>query len=112
MDPEGAIVALRTQAEEMSGPEAMPRIDGDVVLSEPWQGRAVALALETVRSLELSWDDWQNLSRVCLGDSSPDVIDKRGHVGGSGQEGPCRLVDLLEAILERGKVDSADLSVQ
>lgn len=40
----------------MTGSVALPRVDGEVALDEPWQGRAVGLAVETVRSLGLPWD--------------------------------------------------------
>jgi len=54
--PDPAIAGLRAEAESMTGPMALPRVDGEVALAEPWQGRAVALALETVHSLGLPWD--------------------------------------------------------
>jgi hypothetical protein len=48
---------LRRQAESMSGPAGLPR-DGDSepIFDEPWQGRVVAMAIETVASLGLSWE--------------------------------------------------------
>ena len=48
---------LRLQAEAMEGRAALPRRgDGEPVFDEPWQGRAVALAIETVARLEMSWE--------------------------------------------------------
>ena len=52
---------LRAQAEAMSGTTALPhRDDGEPVFDEPWQGRAVAVAIETVAALGLSWDDFRD----------------------------------------------------
>jgi len=51
---------LRAQAESMGGTTALPRKDdGEPVFDEPWQGRAVAIAIETVAALGLSWDDFR-----------------------------------------------------
>jgi hypothetical protein len=51
---------LRHQAEHMEGPAALPRRDdGEPVFDEPWQGRAVAVAVETVAGLGLSWEDFR-----------------------------------------------------
>lgn len=53
---------LRVQAESMTGPAAMPRREGDeAFFDEPWQGRAVALAVETVAALGLSWESFRQL---------------------------------------------------
>jgi nitrile hydratase accessory protein len=52
---------LRAQAEGMGGSTALPRRDdGEPVFDQPWQGRAVALAIETVAALGVSWDDFRN----------------------------------------------------
>jgi hypothetical protein len=51
---------LRHQAEHMDGRAALPRRDdGEPVFDEPWQGRAVAVAVETVAGLGLSWEDFR-----------------------------------------------------
>lgn len=53
---------LRAQAEAMVGPEALPRAeDGEPVFDEPWQGRAVAIAVETVAGLGVSWEAFRTL---------------------------------------------------
>lgn len=52
---------LRLQAEAMGGATALPRrFDGEPIFDQPWQGRAVAIAIETVAALGLSWDDFRN----------------------------------------------------
>ena len=58
--PDGAATArLSAAAEAMTGPAALPRENGEPVFAEPWQGRAVALAVETVHALGLRWDEFQ-----------------------------------------------------
>lgn len=37
----------------------MPSIDGEPVFAEPWQGRAFALAVETVERLGVGWDEFR-----------------------------------------------------
>ncbi len=44
----------------MSGAAEMPRRpDGEPVFDEPWHGRAVAMAIETVANLGLEWDTFR-----------------------------------------------------
>jgi hypothetical protein len=51
---------LKLQAEAMAGPEGLPRLDdGEPIFDEPWQGRAVAVAIETVAKLDLSWEQFR-----------------------------------------------------
>jgi hypothetical protein len=51
---------LRAQAEAMTGPTALPRADdGEPAFDEPWQGRAVAVTVETVARLGVSWEDFR-----------------------------------------------------
>jgi nitrile hydratase accessory protein len=60
---------LRRQAEAMVGPEALPRADdGEPVFDEPWQGRAVAVAVETIASLGLSWEEFRSRLIDAIGD--------------------------------------------
>jgi nitrile hydratase accessory protein len=40
----------------MEGAEALPRDNGELVFSSPWEARAVALAVALVEKLELPWD--------------------------------------------------------
>jgi hypothetical protein len=59
---------LRAHAEAMDGPTALPRRDdGQPVFDQPWQGRAVALAIETVAALGLSWHDFRNRLIAAIG---------------------------------------------
>lgn len=60
---------LRHQAEMMDGVEALPRRDdGEPVFDEPWQGRAVAVAVETIAGLDLSWDEFRRRLIAAIGD--------------------------------------------
>ncbi len=59
---------LRQQAESMDGPSALPRHeDGEPVFDQPWQGRAVALAIETVAALGVSWEDFRSRLIAAIG---------------------------------------------
>ena len=43
----------------MSGPAALPRDNGELVFSAPWQGRALAIALALVDRLSVDWDEFR-----------------------------------------------------
>ena len=55
----------------MTGPEALPRVAGEPMFGEPWQGRAVGLAVETVQRLGLEWDDFRRHLIAAI-DEAPD----------------------------------------
>jgi hypothetical protein len=67
------IAELRAAADAMTGPEALPRVDGEPLFAEPWEGRAVALAVETVHRLDLEWDDFRQrlVSEIAAGPERP-----------------------------------------
>jgi hypothetical protein len=59
---------LRAQAEAMEGSAALPRRDdGEPVFAEPWQGRAVAVAIETVAALGLPWGHFRDRLIAAIG---------------------------------------------
>ena len=43
----------------MDGPEALPRSNGELVFSAPWEGRVFGLALALVRAHGLAWDEFR-----------------------------------------------------
>ena len=54
-------IDLRSEAEAMAGAAEMPRRDdGEPVFDEPWHGRAVAMAIETVAALGLDWGSFRD----------------------------------------------------
>jgi hypothetical protein len=44
------------EVETMTGPEALPRDNGELVFTAPWEGRALAMAVALVQGLGLEWD--------------------------------------------------------
>ena len=52
---------MTTPAEvaQMAGPAALPRRNGELVFEEPWQGRALAMALAVVQGLGIPWREFQ-----------------------------------------------------
>jgi len=44
----------------MSGSDAPPRDNGELVFAAPWEGRAFALAVALVGRLDLEWDDFRH----------------------------------------------------
>jgi nitrile hydratase accessory protein len=43
----------------MDGVSALPRANGELVFSAPWEGRALALAVALVEELDLPWDEFR-----------------------------------------------------
>jgi nitrile hydratase accessory protein len=43
----------------MDGMGALPRDNGELVFSAPWEGRALALAVALVEELDLPWDEFR-----------------------------------------------------
>lgn len=44
------------EVQQMPGPAALPRDNGELLFDAPWQGRVMALAIGVVQSLGLDWD--------------------------------------------------------
>jgi nitrile hydratase accessory protein len=40
----------------MDGLDALPRDNGELTFAEPWEARALALAVATIERLDLPWD--------------------------------------------------------
>jgi nitrile hydratase accessory protein len=50
---------LPDEIARMHGPAALPRDNGELVFDAPWEGRAVAIAVASVRQLGLPWDEFR-----------------------------------------------------
>jgi nitrile hydratase accessory protein len=44
----------------MSGSAALPRSNGELVFSAPWEGRAFAMAVGLVDALGLDWEEFRS----------------------------------------------------
>ena len=56
----------------MDGVSALPRDNGELVFSAPWEGRALALAVALVEELDLPWDEF----RRCLIDAVAEAPER------------------------------------
>jgi nitrile hydratase accessory protein len=58
---------------QMSGPEAPPRRNGELVFEAPWQGRAFGMALAVVQHLGLDWSEFQRrlIAAIAAAPESP-----------------------------------------
>jgi nitrile hydratase accessory protein len=52
----------------MTGDEALPRANGELVFDAPWQGRAVALAVTLVDRLGIDWDEFRRRLIAAIAD--------------------------------------------
>ena len=50
---------LSERVTTMSGTAALPRDNGTLVFAAPWEGRALAIAVEVVERLALPWDEFR-----------------------------------------------------
>ena len=64
--------ALPDEIAFMDGASALPRDNGELVFSAPWQGRAFALAVALVERLDVPWDAF----RQCLVDAIAEDPDR------------------------------------
>jgi nitrile hydratase accessory protein len=55
----------------MGGATALPRDNGLLVFSAPWEGRALAMAVEVVDRLRLPWDEFRTRLIASIADA-PD----------------------------------------
>ena len=49
----------------------LPRSNGELTFDEPWQGRALAMAIALVERLDLRWDDFRRHLIAAI-DDDPD----------------------------------------
>jgi hypothetical protein len=49
----------------------LPRSNGELTFDEPWQGRALAMAIALVEQLGLQWDDFRRCLIAAI-DADPD----------------------------------------
>jgi nitrile hydratase accessory protein len=43
----------------MRGAGALPRSNGELVFTAPWEGRALAMAIAVVKALDLAWEEFR-----------------------------------------------------
>jgi nitrile hydratase accessory protein len=55
----------------MTGAAALPRDNGSLVFTAPWEGRAVAIAVTLVEHLHVPWDEFRQRLIRCIADD-PD----------------------------------------
>ncbi|HEX4821326.1 MAG TPA: nitrile hydratase accessory protein [Acidimicrobiales bacterium] len=64
-------VELPDEVALMDGASALPRDNGELVFSAPWEARAVAMAVALVERLELPWDAFRERLIAAVADD-PD----------------------------------------
>jgi nitrile hydratase beta subunit-like protein len=50
---------VASEVREMRGAAALPRDNGELTFDAPWQGRVLAMAIATVRHLDVEWDEFR-----------------------------------------------------
>lgn len=55
----------------MTGPASLPRDNGTLVFTAPWEGRAFALAIALVERLGVPWDEFRGRLMASIADA-PD----------------------------------------
>lgn len=56
----------------MTGPEALPRSNGQLAFDAPWQGRAFAMALAVTRRPGVGWERFRSLLIAAIA-AEPDA---------------------------------------
>jgi nitrile hydratase accessory protein len=57
------------RVDAMAGATALPRDTGELVFSAPWEGRALAIAVEVVEQLHLPWDEFRTRLIAAIADA-------------------------------------------
>ena len=52
---------------DIEGPAAPPRLNGELVFDEPWEGRSFAMAAALVEGGHFSWDEFRDHLIVAIG---------------------------------------------
>lgn len=63
---------ISSEIAHMSGPEALPRRNGELAFDAPWQGRAFALAVAVAQQREVGWDRFRGHLAAEIGEH-PDA---------------------------------------
>jgi len=50
---------VRSEVQEMAGPAALPRDNGELAFDAPWQGRVLGMAIGLVQKRGLDWDEFR-----------------------------------------------------
>lgn len=102
----GGSVSVQAEVDAMSGAEALPRSNGELVFAEPWQARAFGVALSLVQAQGLDWEAFRSRLIAEIG------AWEREHRDGQGDayEYYERWLAALERlVLERGLVSESEL---
>jgi nitrile hydratase accessory protein len=58
------------EVREMDGTTALPRSNGELVFSAPWEGRAFGMAVDLVRHLGVDWEEFRRRLIAAIADDS------------------------------------------
>jgi len=54
---------------------ALPRDNGELVFEEPWQGRALGMAVVAIDRMGVSWDDFRRHLAVAIAAHHPSELE-------------------------------------
>lgn len=85
---------------DMTGPEAVPRSNGELVFEAPWQSRAFGMAVALHRAGHFAWDDFRAALAAAIRDHGQLGVDEYYE----------RWLDALHCVLgRRDLLDAAEL---
>src|SRR5204862_349781 len=94
-------VDIDAEIAQATGPAALPRRNGELVFTAPWQGRAFGMAVALRQARQFAWRDFQERLEREIGAAGPadDATHYYEHW----------LAALERLAVERGLVDGAEL---
>jgi nitrile hydratase accessory protein len=102
-------VTVEPEVTAMTGPEALPRSNGELVFEAPWQARAFGVAVSLVQAQGLDWEAFRSRLIEQIGawesehrNSASDAYEYYEHW----------LAALERLVLETGMLSAADLELQ
>ena len=100
-------MTVQTEVTAMTGAEALPRSNGELVFEAPWQARAFGVAVGLVQEQELDWEAFR--SRLI----DEIAVWEREHPESDGYEYYERWLAALERlVLETGMVSAQEVEAE
>ena len=99
-------VSVQAEVDAMSGAEALPRSNGELVFAEPWQARAFGVAIGLVQAQGL---DWESFRRHLIDEIGTWEREHRAAEGDTYEYYERWLAALERLVLERGLVSAGEL---
>jgi nitrile hydratase subunit beta len=99
-------VSIQAEVNAMTGVDALPRSNGELVFEEPWQARAFGVAVSLVQEQGLEWDEFRRRLIDEIGTWEGEHPDRSGEAYDYYERW---LMALERLVLETGMVSAEEI---